>query len=770
MARPQLEGTPEGSRAPDYVFPSRERRMLWLSVAAGLAIIGVLVGLYAIGAILGGSVASARRTLSPGTVADQHARVDLKCTQCHDAGNKVEALRCERCHDASGSQRLTHAAHVLLGSGDLRKSETAETTECVSCHTEHRGLKASLRAVDDRECATCHGWSTLAGHAEFAAVRAQATAGVGLKFNHDFHIKEVQRTRGATCQVCHVPTQDKKGFEPISFDLACGPRCHLPLKNTDPVAADMVFPPIAGRKSPFPAGTTLPKQFAAMTSAQIEPDDDQVTASNLRHRDGWVLFNALRIRSGVDFDGLAAERLTLRSRIAYLQQLLAVRPIHEATPDELRQAVTQLQSDIADMDARLAQSGTNGLDAIKETLASAQTIAKLLAASNDAAKTDAQAIVASTLDAKPAPITDKDAQNRFDRRKEELVKTLDAIIARPAEDAKQRDLKQRAEALKADVQKLTKPAPTNDADAAALLNRLSDLDDVFSTIQAIPDPGVRSEIAQIDLLRAYGQEGVGMGLSTSDFEVRRAELLKLLDMIEQRGGPNVRVRIDPLRQRALTVRPGSIGDRELRRSRQAAQRQLDRVRLELELLSSPDEESPGVQNDAVDQATIKDTLRRLQTQLAELDAVPRMAPVDTPAERESAKGELNALLARCTKCHEYDSSGVRLAPVRAAEPVMARSVFDHAPHVQATKCETCHDPTPSNRTPTQAGKCKPEERRAETEARPFGVSWSQCATDMNSPGVANCQMCHKPSQVKSSCETCHVYHPSSPAKLLAVSR
>ena len=80
---------------------------------------------------------------------------------------------------------------------------------------------------------------------------------------------------------------------------------------------------------------------------------------------------------------------------------------------------------------------------------------------------------------------------------------------------------------------------------------------------------------------------------------------------------------------------------------------------------------------------------------------------------------------------------------------MARSVFDHKPHVQATKCETCHDPQPSTGTPTQAGKCKPEERRAEPEGRPFGVSWSQCATDMNSPGVANCQMCHKPSQVKS---------------------
>src|SRR5262245_628892 len=431
MARPPVEGTPEGSRAPDYVFPARERRLLWWSIAAGVVIIAVLVGLYAAGQMFGGSLASARRTFSPGTVADQHARIDLKCAQCHDAGNRVEARRCERCHDTSGSQRLTHAAHVLLGSGDLRKAETAETTECVTCHTEHRGLKASLRAVDNRECATCHGWSTLAGHAEFAAVRAQATAGVGLRFNHDFHITEVQRTRGATCQVCHVPTQDKKGFEPISFDLHCGPGCHLPFKNTDPVSADMVLPSIKGRTSPFPAAGSLPKQFAAMTSAQIEPDDDQVTASNLRHRDGWVIYNALRIRSGVDFDGLAAERLTLRSRIAYLRQLQSVRPVHQASAAELQEAARQLTADIADMDAQLAQSGTNAMDAIKETYASAQTIAKLLAASNDQAKTDAQAIVALPLEAKASPVDDKQAQNRFDRRKEELLRTLDAIIARP---------------------------------------------------------------------------------------------------------------------------------------------------------------------------------------------------------------------------------------------------------------------------------------------------------------------------------------------------
>jgi hypothetical protein len=160
----------------------------------------------------------------------------------------------------------------------------------------------------------------------------------------------------------------------------------------------------------------------------------------------------------------------------------------------------------------------------------------------------------------------------------------------------------------------------------------------------------------------------------------------------------------------LALRPGSTGDRELQRTRRGLQKQLDRVRLELELQGSADNEAPRAQNDSVDQAAIQTTLADLQRQLAEIERSPRMSPVDTPEERESRKNDLDALLGRCLKCHEYDSSGVRLAQVRAAEPVMPRSIFNHAPHTTQTQCETCHDPTPSKVEAAKAGKCKPGER------------------------------------------------------------
>ena len=176
-------------------------------------------------------------------------------------------------------------------------------------------------------------------------------------------------------------------------------------------------------------------------------------------------------------------------------------PVHTASRAELVAAVTQLQADIADMDTRLAQAPGAASEALKETTEAAQNIARLLAATNDDVKAEAQAIINPTAAAAPPAMPDKEAQARFDKRKVELVRALDAIIARPAADATQRDFKQRAESLKADVQKLTAPAATNDADATTLVNRLNSLDDVLSTVQTIPDSGVRSEVAQIDLLR-----------------------------------------------------------------------------------------------------------------------------------------------------------------------------------------------------------------------------------------------------------------------------
>jgi hypothetical protein len=722
MPHQEYDGTPRANRAKSYVYPSRRRTVLWGSIVAALVIVVGSIAAY---------FAGARQTLSPGDVASHHARVDLKCAQCHDEGNAVAAVRCERCHDPSGSDRLTQAAHVLLGSGDIRKAENAEDTACATCHTEHRGLNASLRAVDDRECAACHNFASLARHPEFAAVRAQATAGVGIKFNHDRHIVEAQKATGAPCAACHQPTSDRVSFVPMTFDRHCA-ACHAPkgtFEDSDPIGQDLIVAP-----------ANIPEPWRSTTSVQVQARGRKQIASGLRHRDGWVLYNAMRLRHGIDSDGIAAERLALRGQIAYLEQFQTIRPVNQATPDELNAAATALRTEIQELDTRLASTSGSDADAIREIFESTRAVAQQLGTVESGAP-ELQEVSQSKLDAggAPAQAADANAQTRFDRRKAELVKVLDTISARTADAG----IKQRASDLKGQVERLSAPSNGGTTDTPPLLERLSALDEVLGVIRAIPDPGVQAQIAQIDGLRAYGQQRIAAGLSPEDFQSRKAELLALLDEIERRGSTAIRLRAAALRQRVIATRPGDGGDADLTRSRKQRQKQLDRVLLQMELLSSHDQNEPPPAHDAgVDPQTIGVTLNRLRAQLADLERAPRMPAPETADERDLRRAELDAVLSRCLKCHDYDTSGARIAPVRIAEPVMPRSIFNHAPHTTQTACETCHGSTAT----------------------------SKLATDINVPGVAGCTTCHAPSKSKAECETCHIYHPPSPARLLAVTR
>jgi hypothetical protein len=718
MARPEHEGTSRETRSKGYVVPSRKRPVLMWSLAATAVIV---VGLVA------GYFAGFQRTLSPGTVASHHARVDLKCAQCHEAGNQVTEVRCERCHDTSGSDRLTHPAHVLLGSGDIRKAEAAGTTKCATCHMEHRGLNASLIAVDDRECASCHNFSTLAGHPEFASVRAQATAGVGLKFDHDRHIVEAQKARNVSCQYCHEQTADRSGFAPIDFDRHCA-ACHLPNKvfeDTDPITPTAIVTP-----------DLMPEPWRSRTKATFAPSGRKGRASGLVHRDAWILFNALRLRHGIDPDGVAGERLSLRGQIAYLEEFQSIRPVAQAPAAELEAAATQLRNEISELDQRLSGGSSPDADAIKEIFETTRAVAAQLGGLDAEAGAAAKEIGGASLTVTPPPAAnDSAAQARFDRRKAELLKVLASIDARTTDQA----VKQRAADLKGQVEKLA-ASPTGTAEIPPLLDRLGDLNDVIGAIRAIPDPGIQAQVAQIDQLKSYGEQRIAAGLSFEEFQARKAELLELLDTIERRGGPGIRLRTTALRARVVAARPGSVGDADLARDRAARQKQLDRILLELELVNSHDYEAPPSQDARFDQAGLQASLTRLRARLNEIDRAPRMPAPETAEDRDARRNELDALLSRCLKCHEYDPSGARMAPVRIAEPVMPRSIFNHAPHVQQASCETCHGSTAK----------------------------SKLATDVNVFGVEGCRTCHNPSQAKSDCETCHVYHPSSPAKLLAV--
>ena len=702
--------------------------MLWWSLALSVAIALLLIAVYPVGI---------RQTLSPGDLASHHARVDVKCAQCHDgAFGDVASLRCERCHDPSGSERLTHSSHVLLGSGNTRLARDAESLNCVQCHNEHRGLASSVRAVDDRECASCHEFSTLAGHPEFAVVRAQATPSVGLRFDHDRHLIKAQEARGATCQVCHELTPDRRGFQPMVFERHCA-SCHttngLLNGETDFIPPEFLLTP-----------DLLPASWRGKTTPELRANPrGRLQATGLQHRDSWVMFNALRLGHGIDPDGQSNERLVLSARIAYLEQLQNIVPSSQVPADQLAAAIEAVRSDLAALDSRIAASADAGdASALMEIGAVVKAVAQQVSAVDPALDAESRDLANVTMNfpaVQPATNGGDTAAARFEQRKAELLKLLDAIDASP----NGKTLQERTSGLRTQVQNLSVSGVTSDQDASTLLDRLNALDEALRAVASIPDPGLQTELGNVDLLRRYARQRISAGLSPGDFETRRAELLQVLDAITRRGDPAIRVRAAALRQRVTALRPGSDGDAELREERARRQKQLDRLVLEQELANSPRDAEPAPAQDAIpDQAGIANALQKLRANLSNLQRAPRMTAAADGSERELRQQALESLLGPCTKCHVLDGSRARLSPVRISEVVMPRSIFNHAPHTTQTACETCHGSTAT----------------------------SKLATDVNVPNVASCQTCHAPGKSRAECETCHVYHPSSPAAFLMVQR
>ncbi len=116
MARPRSSGTPGPQRLRVPLLPPQRGRLLMWSGAAGLLVAVLSIALH---------TAGARQTFSPGDVTSAHARIDLRCAQCHSPLAGPVALRCERCHDPVGSDRLQLSAHALLGSGDSHVANKA---------------------------------------------------------------------------------------------------------------------------------------------------------------------------------------------------------------------------------------------------------------------------------------------------------------------------------------------------------------------------------------------------------------------------------------------------------------------------------------------------------------------------------------------------------------------------------------------------------------------------------------------------------------------
>src|SRR5690606_13057715 len=78
------------------------------------------------------------RILMPGELIKGHAEFESDCTQCHVSFNQAGSTRlCLDCHEDIQADRKN-------ASGFHGMNPLASTSECTTCHTDHRGRDADI--------------------------------------------------------------------------------------------------------------------------------------------------------------------------------------------------------------------------------------------------------------------------------------------------------------------------------------------------------------------------------------------------------------------------------------------------------------------------------------------------------------------------------------------------------------------------------------------------------------------------------------------------
>jgi Cytochrome c3 len=81
---------------------------------------------------------SVETLLMPGKVSQAHVKQEITCTNCHDRTNvRKQSALCLDCHKPIAADLSTHR-------GYHGRMPNADKTECVACHTEHKGRDADI--------------------------------------------------------------------------------------------------------------------------------------------------------------------------------------------------------------------------------------------------------------------------------------------------------------------------------------------------------------------------------------------------------------------------------------------------------------------------------------------------------------------------------------------------------------------------------------------------------------------------------------------------
>lgn len=298
--KPKQKGSYGPARLPvarAYVLPRRRRRALLIGAALALAL-----ALWLIYDFFGRDA----RFISSGPLSSGHAMIEADCAACHASFAEVEDTRCATCHEKLGDPIGTYsfAKHYLYRENDFnRVVPSPDEVTCATCHGEHHGREASLVAVADARCATCHFASFDRQHPQFDFAAEGQEEQAGIAFAHVHHVREVMKQRGLVdleraCLACHNPQADGRGFAPIDFDAHCD-ECHLTIGTATarlPIHAEgeLGVETLDAIRDHGGPGTRWawfadPNEFQAAGG--------RVRKSPLHHEDAWILYNLRRLRT-----------------------------------------------------------------------------------------------------------------------------------------------------------------------------------------------------------------------------------------------------------------------------------------------------------------------------------------------------------------------------------------------------------------------------------------------------------------------------------------
>ncbi|MEE8171585.1 MAG: hypothetical protein V3T62_01500, partial [Alphaproteobacteria bacterium] len=217
--------------------PKRSLRSLRGILAASA--FALVVAIIALMLTLGGGGAARDSIIQAGELTGGHANFTAAkgCVSCHtahdqDAGDWFLAAfreedmtgQCLDCHTFGGDARLGHNAAFAA---------KARATECVMCHTEHKGEDADIKVMSDSQCNVCHETQIdnfSANHPQFSAAFPHDRR-TSVQFDHASHLfkhfadQRYQERAPANCTSCHSVDTAARAVEPAGFEETCA-GCH----------------------------------------------------------------------------------------------------------------------------------------------------------------------------------------------------------------------------------------------------------------------------------------------------------------------------------------------------------------------------------------------------------------------------------------------------------------------------------------------------------------------------------------------------------------